>query len=85
MKYLVHTASIDNSIRKTDLLKTAKGIHKLLYPIQDEADDIIEAHTTQINKTIELSNLNLVPCKNTMLNELMELIRRSTTTTCFFP
>ena len=59
MKYLPHPEYIDNSIKKSDLLETAKGILKRLYPIQVETDDIIEANTTQINDTI----WDLVPSK----------------------
>ncbi|KAI6647643.1 hypothetical protein LOD99_8608 [Oopsacas minuta] len=81
MKYLLNPESIDNSIKKSDLLKTAKVILKCLYPIQAETNDIIEANTTQINNTTELSYLNLVPSKSIMLDELRESIHKSTTTT----
>ncbi|KAI6651306.1 hypothetical protein LOD99_5272 [Oopsacas minuta] len=79
MKYLLNPASINNSIKKSDMLKTAKGILKRLHPIQAETNDIIEANTTQINNTTELSNLNLVPSKSLMLDELRKSTRKSTT------
>ncbi|KAI6657096.1 hypothetical protein LOD99_15882 [Oopsacas minuta] len=79
IKYLLNPASIDNSIKKSDLLKTAKGILKRLYPIQAETNNIIEDNTTQINNTTELSNLSIVPSKSIMLDELRESIRKSTT------
>ena len=77
MKYLLDPASIGKTIKKSEIQKTAKSILKRLYPINAEVETVV--NSSDIDDINEIPNSNPGHSDNPMLDELMESIRKSTT------
>ena len=77
IKYLLDPASIGKTIKKSEIQKTAKSILKRLYPINAEVETVV--NSSDIDDINEIPNSNAGHSDNPMLDELMESIRKSTT------